>query len=63
MSAIERYRAQWKPDKGTITILEALLKKAEEEDDLAGQMWAHNRLCEARRPPRNLPIKRLDVVE
>lgn len=63
MSAIDRYRAAWKPNEATIALLETLLKKAEEEDDLATQIYAHNALWEANLPPRNLPIKNWDKVE
>ena len=60
MSAIDRYRAQWKPNEAVIALLEMILKKAEQEGDLGQQIWAHNRLWEEMRPPRHLPIKRLD---
>lgn len=63
MSAIDRYRAQWRPDEAKIAEYKSLYHKALREGNWSHMILYFDALSNAMRPPRNLPIKRLDVVE
>lgn len=63
MSAIDRYRAEWKPNYKLIEELRALYRNAELLGDRHAMAQYSTAFWAEMRPPRNLPIKRLDVVE
>lgn len=63
LSPIERYRANWKPDKKLIAKYKAAYRKAVRDNDYVRMGIYSMALRDAQRPPSNLPIKNLTVTE
>jgi len=60
ISAIDSYRAQWKPNEAKIAEYKALYEKAKRDGDWVMMPVYFQAWSDANRPPRHLPIKRLD---
>lgn len=63
LTPIERLCAQWEPNEARIAELKADRDKAIECGDLLTAFALDNSLWLEMQPPRNLPIKRMDVTE
>lgn len=63
LSAIDRYRAQWKPDQAKIAEYKALYEKAVSEGNWQHVILYFDALSRELRPPRHLPIKRLETTD
>jgi len=63
LSAIERYRAQWKPNETRIADLHARYKFAVDAGAYLAAMAIWDALWREMRPPRHLPIKYLDIID
>ena len=63
LSAIERYRAAWKPDEAKIAEYKAGYEKAVREGDYVRMNVYWGAWHDAMRPPRHLPIKNWERAE
>lgn len=57
LSAIDRYRAQWKPNLARIAELDMALAYAKLAGDIPAMREIHEMLRIEMTPPRHLPIK------
>ena len=63
LSAIDRYRAQWKPNEKRIAELRADLKRAIDSGAILAAMAIEEMLWVEMMPPRHLPIKNLEKTD